>query len=248
MLKYRIMKKKIIYSAIIFLVPVLVQSQDWGGLRPGSFWDHWSVNASAGLTSYFGDVSYYDEDVAGKLSNESGAAYEVLLTKHFNKVFSVSGGLIYGNLKGGNKSFTFTTSLAEYSLQANLDFVRLIFGNRIPKFGIEGHAGLGQFLFQTTRYELKGDTKSKFITETGVPEFAYFYGAGAHYHIGEKFAITADLTLHHAQNDKLDDLVKNNDYDYYSHLSIGITYFIDSFRNTPLKNKARIAHGGIRAN
>lgn len=242
------MKKKIIYSALVFLIPVLVQSQDWGGLRPGGFWDHWSVNASAGFTSYFGDVSYHDTDIEGKLRNESGPAYGVLLTKHFNKVFSVSGELMYGNLKGGNKSIAFNTSLAEYSLQANLDFVRLIFRQGSPKFGLEGHAGLGQFLFKTTTYELKGDTESKFVTETGVPEFVYFYGAGAHCHIGKNFAVTMDLTLHHAQNDKLDDLVKNNDYDYYSHISVGVTYYIDSFRASPLKNKARLAHSGVRLN
>jgi hypothetical protein len=242
------MKKKIIYSAVIFLMPVLVQSQDWGGLRPGSFWDHWSVNANIGFTSYFGDLSYFDTDIEGKLKNESGPAYGVLLTNHFNKVFSVSGELLFGNLQGGNKKISFNTSLAEYSLQANLDFVRLIFRNASPKFGLEGLGGIGQFLFKTTTYELKGDTESKFLNETGVPEFVYFYGAGTHYHIGEKFALTMDFTLHHAQNDKLDDLVKNNDFDFYSHVSIGVTFYIDSFRGTPLKNKARIAHSGMKRN
>lgn len=81
-----------------------------------------------------------------------------------------------------------------------------------------------------------------------MPEFVYFYGAGMHYHLGDNFAITMDLTMHHAQNDRLDDLVKNNDYDYYSHFSIGLTYFFDSFKGKPLKNKARIAHSGIRMN
>jgi hypothetical protein len=224
-------------------------SQDWGGLKPNGFWDHWSVNANAGFTSYYGDLSYHDSEVSGKLNNESGPAYGLMITKHFNKLFGISGELIYGNIKGGNnKNISFKTQLAEYNIQARLDFIRLMFPNRSPKFGIEGHAGIGQFLFKSTKYELKGENETTNIHETGVPEFVYFYGAGMHYHVGHSFALIMEMSLHHAQNDKLDNLVKNNDFDYYSYLSIGVTYYIDSFKTSPLKNKARLAHSGVRAN
>jgi len=246
-LKLDIMKQKIIYSVFIILTPVIVFSQDWGGIKPAGFWDHWSVNANAGLTSYFGDLSYHDSDVYGKLNFESGPAFGIMVTKHFNKLFGLSGELIYGNIEGGNdKSISFKTHLLEYNVQARLDFIKLFSLRRIPKFGLEGHVGLGQFFFQSTTYEISEGKVKTSIQDTGVPEFVYFFGAGAHYHLGQSFAITAELSLHKAHNDRLDNLVKNNNFDYYNYTSIGLTYYIDSFKRTPLKNKARLAHSGKR--
>ncbi len=244
-----VMKKKIIYFAIALIVPTGLYSQDWGGLKANGFRDHWSVNVNAGMTSYFGDLSYHDSDISRKLTYESGPAFGLMVTKHFSKLFGVSGELIYGNLQGGNnKNISFKTNLLEYNIQAKMDFLHLIFPQRQLQFGIEAHAGFGQFLFKSTTYELKGESSTSYIHETGVPEFVYFYGAGIHYHIGENFALTAEMSLHHAQNDKLDNLVKNNDFDYYSYLSIGFTYYINSFKSTPLRNKARVAHSGTRSN
>jgi hypothetical protein len=238
---------KIIIITVILLLPVMLISEEWGGLKPKGFWDQWSVNAHVGFTSYFGDLSYHDADVSSKLNYESGPAYGIKLSKHFNKYISISGELAYGTLKGGNnKNISFDTRLAEYSLQANLDIVRLIMLKRSPKFGLEAHAGLGQFFFRSTSYEIKDDSESKYVYESSVPEFVYYYGAGAHYHLVRSFAITLDMTLHHAQNDRLDNLVKNNDFDYYSHLSVGLTYYISSFKTSPLKNKARLAHENQR--
>jgi hypothetical protein len=244
------MKKKIkIFAVILSVLPLISASQDWGGLKPNGFWNHWSINANVGLTSYFGDLSYHDSDISGKLTYESGPAIGIMATKHFNKLFGVSGEIIYGNLEGGNnKNISFKTELLEYNIQARLDFIRLMFPNRSSKFGIEGHAGFGQFLFKSTKYELKGEIENTMVHEARVPEFVYFYGAGMHYHISSNFAITMEMSLHHAQNDKLDNLVKNNDFDYYNYLSIGVTYYIDSFKSAPLKNKARLAHNGIRVN
>jgi hypothetical protein len=136
--------------------------------------------------------------------------------------------------------------LAEYNLQASVDIVKLFTENRAPKFGFEGYAGLGQYLFKVTPYGIREAEENVTIHETGVPEFVYFTGAGAHYHLGQNFAITASLSLHQAQNDKLDNLVKNNNYDYYCYLSMGLTYYINSFKKAPLRNKARIADTRIR--
>jgi hypothetical protein len=243
------MKKNILYPVFLLLLPVIAIPQDWGGMKPKGFWDHWSVNATGGLTSYFGDMSYHDSYIPGKLTYESRPAFAIKITKHFNRLFGVSGQLIYGNIEGGNnKNLSFHTRLAEYNLQASVDIVKLFTANRAPKFGFEGYAGLGQYLFKVTQYMISEGEENVTIHETGVPEFVYFAGAGAHYHLGQNFAVTASLSLHHAQNDKLDNVVKNNDYDYYSYLSAGITYYISSFKKAPLRNKARIAHSGIRVN
>jgi hypothetical protein len=214
----KIMKKKIkIVAILLSLLPEIYASQDWGGLKPNGFWDHWSINANVGFTNYFGDLSYHDSDISGKLTYESGPAVGIMVTKHFNKFFGVAGEIMYGNLEGGNnQNSSFKTELLEYNIQARLDFIRLMFPNHSSKFGIEGHAGFGQLLFKSTKYELSGEIENTTFHETRIPEFVYFYGAGAHYHIGENVAITMEISMHHAQNDRLDNLVKNNDFDYYS--------------------------------
>jgi len=78
------MKRKSILLIKIFLVliissPLFVSAQKWGGVPDSKFWNNWSINVNAGLTSYFGDLSYYDSDVIEKLSSESGIAYGTYL-------------------------------------------------------------------------------------------------------------------------------------------------------------------------
>lgn len=249
--KVRIKKKKYIILAVfalISLAPFYGSAQEWGGEKPNGFWDHWAVNANLGFTSYFGDLSYYDSDIMGKLSSESGPAFGLLVTKYFDKKFGISGQLLYGSLKGGdNKTRSFETNLVEYNIQARLDFMRIILPHRNPKFGLEGFAGLGQMWFKSTQYNFKEDQPTSNTHKSEVPEFVYFAGLGIHYHVSESIAITSSISLRQLQNDRLDNLVKNENNDYYSYFNIGITYYFDSKNSRPLKNKARLAHSGNRS-
>ena len=54
--------------------------------------------------------------------------------------------------------------------------------------------------------------------------------------------------MRQCRNDRLDDYVKNDDFDYYSYLSIGISYYINTFKKAPLKNKARLANNNFLFN
>jgi hypothetical protein len=247
------MKKKTIIAAILLLliiyVPNMLHSQEWGGSNPRSFWDHWSINVNAGISSYYGDLSYYDSDFAGKISNESGAAFGGSLTKYFNDKFGVSGQLIYGNFSGGKSSnqTDFKTRFFEYNIQAKIDFIRLFISDRNPKFGIEGFAGVGQLWFNVANYKYNEGISNQEKYISTAPEFVYFGGLGAHYHFSEQFAITADMSIKQLQNDRLDNLIKNNDFDFYTYGSIGVTYYIKGWNSSPMKNKARVAHSGIRS-
>ncbi len=233
---------------LLFLFPIPGNAQEWGGEKPINFWDHWSININAGMMSYFGDLSYHDSDVLDKLNYESKPAFDLMITKHFDKKFGISGQLLYGQIKGGdNINSSFETDLFEYNVQARLDFIRLILPGRNPKFGLEGFAGIGHTWFKSETYNLNEDEPIKTTYRPGVPEFVYFGGIGMHYHIHEQFAVTTSLSLRHLQNDKLDRVVKNDNYDFYSYFSIGLTYYIGSKRYQPLKNKARLAHSSKRS-
>ena len=231
------MKKSIKNLFIICLVsgmfiPATSFSQYWGGRGKPSFWDNWSINGNVGLTSFFGDLSLYDDDITGKLTKESRPALSAILTKYYldNKI-GIGGQLLYGGLKGENGGgISFEANVVEYNFQVRCDLVSLIWPDNLSGFGIDFYAGAGQFVFKVTQWDMRQGQEQVNELFTGVPEFVYFGGAGMHYKINDKFAATADMSLRQAQNDKLDDLNKNDNYDYYTHFSVGVTYYIDSFK------------------
>ena len=114
------------------------------------------------------------------------------------------------------------------------------------KFGFIGYAGIGNFLFNTTKITITEENHETTTHKSRVPEFLYFFGGGFSYKVSDSYSVTADLALRQCQNDKLDDVVANNDFDYYSFINIGLTYFIKIRNHSPLRNKARIAHGGLK--
>ena len=242
------LKKFIWFTAITLGIIIFqnVYSQRWNGESGINIWSLWTLNVNAGLTSYYGDISMYDYTVSDKLMYESGSAMGLILTKQFNNSFGISAQLLTGKLKGKRGNFSFKSDLFEYNLHIRINLINVFFSNKLTKFGIIGYAGIGQFLFKTTSYRNDDGYIETETQDTGVPEFMFFYGAGICYNVTNKFGITADISLRHCQNDKLDNFLKNHDYDYYTYTNIGIIYKINSFIKPPPRNKARIAHNTRR--
>jgi hypothetical protein len=208
--------KEIFISMIIgiFISPVCY-SQKWGGNVPVVQLTNWSVNINGGLTSYFGDLSLNDMDIGNKISHESGPAASIILTRNlYRDAIGISGQVLAGKLEGRKDDISFTADLIEYNLHARIDFVRLFMSRKYNAFGVVGYAGAGQFLFNTNKVELNEGTLKTSKQNTEVPEFVIFFGGGVYYKINPNLGITADLSLHQCQNDRLDDVVKNDDYDY----------------------------------
>lgn len=220
----------ILITVIISSLPFESYSQYWGGRRKPTFWDNWSFNLNGGMTSFYGDLSIYDGDFMKKLSKESGAAFGAIGVKHFleNK-FGFGGQILYGQLGGENVNSYFEASILEYNLHIRMDLKNLIFPyNRNLKLGATGYAGIGQFLFNSKRYH-KDPADGEIPREnTGVPEFVYFFGFGGYYDITDRFSITVDMALRQAQNDALDVKRDNVNFDYYTYMSLGVTYKVKS--------------------
>lgn len=226
-----------------FFITCSCYSQKWGGTEPTGLLTGWSLNTNGGLTSYFGDLSLHDSDFGAKLAKESGPAMSIILSKNIYKnAISLSGQLLAGKLEGQKGNISFTVELMEYNLHARIDFVDLFMLKRSHAFGIVGYAGAGQFLFSTKKVEINERIVKNFQHDTRVPEFVFFFGGGIYYKLNANLGFTVDLSIRQCQNDRLDDFVKNNDYDYYSYLSVGISYYITTFKREPLKNKARLAN------
>jgi len=219
-----------------------VAAQKWGGEQPPGIWKRYSVNANVGLLSYFGDLSYYDTDPVNKLKNESRPAFSVILTKHILNHFGISGQILYGQLEGSNSTQHFHTKILEYNLHLRAELVGLIFTKKEHRIGFSPYAGVGQFVFNTHTTSFRNELVTSDDIRSRVPEFVYFAGAGISYKLPANFSVTADMSIRQCRNDKLDGLVKNDNFDYYSYLQVGVTYRIQSIARQPLKNKARLAH------
>ena len=246
--------KIIVLSILIagFCLPELVYSQAWGGGRKqkAGFWDDWSINASVGLTSFFGDLSIYDSEIMEKLTKESGPAFGGILTKYLkDKKIGISGQLLYGGFKGENTAKTaFEASVIEYNFHLRFNLINLIFTDNSSRFGMEAYAGAGQFLFNVQKWTpVEGETISTEYN-TGTPEFVYFFGMGMFYNVTREIGITADIALRQAQNDKLDNFAKNENFDYYTLISFGVTYNIDSFKKSSAFGRGSSTKGRIPGN
>ncbi len=245
------MKKQIKLIALVvviagFTTPQITNAQGWGGRSQKiGLWDMWSINVNGGLTSFFGDLSRFDTEITEKLTKESGPAFSGILTKHINNKFGISGQLLYGNLQGENMSkISFEATFVEYNLQGRIDFINLFSPDNILNFGIVGYGGIGQFVFSSTKYDRREEQPEISVENTGTPEFVYFGGLGAYYTIKDRYSITVDMAMRQAQNDKLDDLNKNDNFDYYTFVSIGLTYHIHSLKKSSYgKGRGRNTRG-----
>lgn len=204
------------------------------------------VTIQAGLTSYYGDLSIYDGNYFDKLSHESGFAASVILTKRLAPQIGVSGQILAGNLKARNENVYFESSIFEYNLHVRLDMLRIFSKYNKSKFKWDVFFGFGNFLFKTTKTTtLEGeDLVEKHSAR--VPELVFFGGTGLSYRLNEKISLLADISIHQFQNDKIDITVNNSDFDYFSYLNLGFTYYFRSFEKTAPRNKARIAHSNKR--
>lgn len=209
-------------------------------------WKLWSLDFNAGLLSFYGDVSSHDDNYLNKLKYESGPAISLNVTKHFSRLFALSGQLLAGNLNGLNGNISFDADLIEYNLNAKINLFNLFYPINSGKFGLIAQAGLGQFMFTSEQVTKNEGINTTAKHEARVPEFVYFLGAGTFFKTSDKLAVSIDLTIRQCQNDRLDVLVKNNDYDYYSYLSFGVIYYLDVLKKGPGKNKARIANNQSR--
>ena len=242
------MKTKLqILLLFCFLLPLFVYPQQWKKDRvKNEQWNVWAINANAGITSFYGDLSSFDANYIEKLHYESGPATGIMVTKHFDRLFAISGQIIASRLKGSLDNISFKSEIFEYNLHLRLNIYNLFVPYHNSKFGINVFGGLGNFLFNTTQ-TIATEGKVEHITnQSRVPELVYFVGGGLFIQPTSSFAINTEISIRRCNNDMLDGLKKNNNDDYYSYLNVGITYYFGRFKQRPVRNKARIAHSDKR--
>ncbi len=218
---------------------------NWSGEPSKSFWNNWGVAFNGGVTSYFGDLSIYDSDPANKLKHESKPAFGVMLTKYFRDDIGLSGQMLYGGLKGQyNDYLSFDTDFIEYNVQLRVDLLNLILRRNNTGIGLVAFGGIGHLIFNSVK---KTYVEGSFKTDThraSSPEFVYFLGGGVNYNINERFSVNIDAAVRQAQNDRIDNEVRKDNYDFYTFVNVGITYHLHRLFG-PTK-KGNLYRSGVR--
>jgi hypothetical protein len=223
-------RKPLKMCLLLALVPSLLIGQPFTQRRSESFRNNWSININGGMTSYFGDLSLYDNNFSGKLRHESLPGGGIIAGKSIGHGAGLSGQLLYGRLKGRKTNRQMQSELVEYNVHLRINLVELFTGKSNQKFGVTGFAGIGHFMFKTSLVEVsEGGTKEN-IFRSRVPEFVTFMGGGFSCSINSKIDITSELSVRKFQNDKIDGVVEGHKYDYYSYMGFGITHKINTFR------------------
>lgn len=232
---------------LCFLIPLMIYPQQWQKDRSeNDRWKVWGINASVGVSSFYGDLSSYDGNYIEKLHYESGPALSIMATKHFDRLFAISGQIIGANIKGSLDNTSFESEILEYNLHLRLNLLNLFAPHNRSKFGLNIFGGIGNFLFKTTQTITTEGQIEKITNQSRVPELVYFVGGGFFIEPISNFAISSELSIRRCNNDMLDGFKKNNNDDFYSLLNVGITYYFGRFKQRPVRNKARIAHSDKR--
>ncbi len=229
-------KKNIIYLVIWNLLLLglifLIQGNAFGQYRkPPNFFSKfiqdWSIDVNGGRTSFFGDVSLYDEEYDEKISKEGSWAYGFGVSRQITSILGLNGKFIMGELAGSNSRSSFISNITEYSINVTVDLANIFIPHNNASLHPYFIAGMGQFTFSTRlRYfdpNLADETASSLE-----PEFIYMFGGGANYVISKSFDLKVEMMGRRMDNDRIDGTLKKDDNDYYSYLSMGIVFKINN--------------------
>lgn len=229
-------KKNIVYlifwNLLLLALIILVQSTAFGQYRkpPTVFsrmLEGWSINVNGGRTSFFGDVSLYDEQFDEKMTKEGSWACGVGIARQLTYVFSIEGQAVFGQLAGSNSKSEFLSNINEYSVQLTADLVNMLIPDNRASLHPYAKLGMGQFNFNTA-LKYYDPNKANIVVESTTPEFVYLFGGGAFYILSNSFDLNAEFLARRMNNDRIDGTPNKEDDDYYSYFSVGVVFKINN--------------------
>lgn len=220
--------------AAVLVLPLLSSAQYWGTKKKYKFdlFDRWAFNVNFGKSSFYGDVSIYDDNFSEKLSKESDWAYGLIVRKEINPVISIGPQVLFAKLKGENSTSYFEGDIIEYNVNATINVMNLLLPSNDAKFYLLGMVGVGQFLFSSKKIVTNTGAQQEVTENTGIPEFVYMFGAEGAFRLTDNIDLMAGMVLRQARNDKIDVTTNKDDWDYYSYLLAGITYTLKTKETT----------------
>ena len=246
-----------VHKVFLFIVLLIISTGTFAGKPnknrykpPNGFLNNWRIELSGGATSYFGDLSRFDLNPFKKIANESEPAFALKITKLlFNGKFGVGGQLLKGGFKYDYLPvYSFRTGLFEYNLQFQANFRKILYPDQPLKYDFSLYTGFGQFVFWSSGGKESFELEEGKVYQSGVPEFVYFIGGIFSYNLNEIISFNLDLSTRQAQNDYLDLFRYGHNFDYYSYLGIGVSFFIGDLSKPFPKNQDCDAYDALHRN
>lgn len=199
--------------------------------------NNWLISGNAGLVSFFGDLSIYDDQADKKLTEESHTAFGISAGKQISPLIIISLDYLHGSMKGSRPSFEyyFENEFNEWMLYLDFNLWQLILNKPDSRFKVFGKTGAGIIGYKTTKRHLT----SNLIVEENVPENNAIAGEvntspiisagfGLHYALTGKWIVKSEFVGRLTRTDALDGHKGSTEVnDRYSFISLGLTYVIN---------------------
>ncbi len=204
--------------------------------------NNWSITASGGFASYFGDVSIYDFDAINKVKLESRFSNGISLNNKFLPWLGVQARIVNANFKaekpGINRRLEGKTFM--YALNLTFDIVALLsYPNPVPEYVdiyVYGIIGLGNSIISSKLYNLESDDLI-YMSNDKIKESTFVFGLGLNKTLYGNFDVTFESFWNKIGTDELDRRVGYKENDYYLYTAFGLKYNINPLK----KNKKRRA-------
>ncbi len=194
----------------------------------------WYINANAGLTQMYGDISN-SSDPIGKLTDETDFGFGFRLGKFISPVFSAHFQFFNGNFKGLKESadLQFKSEIMELQLGTTINFFNLFGKNKNRTVSLYGLLGVSSLSFRSQAsiistgeivdgygYEDRG-SGPKSSRETS---FAFPLGLGVDFKLGPRWYLNLETGYRATLSDQLDGVEKGKANDTYYYTSLGLSY------------------------
>jgi hypothetical protein len=237
---------------ILLSVPFILNAQD-EGTGGGGFLNGFAFGASAGPTTFYGDLSEFDV-LPKKPSNSAlfGNAYNVFVSRNMYEGFGLKLTYENGHLLGGRQPgsesvpVNFETQFQSGSFTVNFELLDAFHGSKsetMRKFYIDMEAGVGMMMYRSVSYWSDSNRAREFVGYTEPEEsigqtrkellnvadplqaITVPVGVSFGWRLNHKTDINLNATLHNTFTDELDTWLRDwTAKDKYLFTGIGIRY------------------------
>ncbi len=194
----------------------------------------WMVGVQGGMVSFFGDLSFHDKNPVKKLTKESDVGYSFMVGKQLGSFISVKAGYLNGHMRGSNPElkYAFTSKFSELNLTTELNLTKLIARSSDSRLNALALLGIGALTGKATKTSMNEGVSDPSIMSIETSDFTsepvLITGFGLDYNMNRNWKSELRLGMRTTRNDRLDahQGTVTNTNDYYTYLSIGMTYII----------------------
>jgi hypothetical protein len=220
------------FLIILFLHnPAQAQSFNWQ--------KNFSIGISGGVSSFYGDLSVYDRQPLKKIINESDVAIGISIGHQLSSVLSLNLSYVDGKLKGKNDELKhyFNSDYSEASIASHISISRLMFPQRIGRVELYSTTGIGLLLFHSIERQILDNSstieqESNIANEIKMNTPVLKLGMGFNYEVSNRLNLSSEIAFRVTGNDMIDAHEGSTGIkDYYSVVSIGLTYVLNRIRS-----------------